>query len=151
MTDRRENPEFLKINEAARLLGVNPRTIYRHVWAGKLPASKVGGLYLIRRRDLETYLAEGRLEAKADDESPRPVLRCGSCYRILPSESMVAGACAAQDCEEVLCKTCQAEGKQHCAQHQPTPQDRLQTALLAQAARRTAPGPALQRGPPARG
>lgn len=133
MVDRHNLPEYLKIHEAARFLGVNPRTVYRHIKAGKLPASMVGGLYLIRRSDLEAVLTESRLEPKAEEPAARTVLRCGSCYRILASESQVANTCAAQGCEEVVCKTCQAEGKQHCAQHQPTPQDRLQAALLAQA------------------
>lgn len=66
-----KDPELLKIADAARLLGVNRRTIYRRIWNGELPASKVGGLYFIRRTDLEDLLTPKQKQAtvtpKADE------------------------------------------------------------------------------------
>ena len=46
---------FLSIQEAADYLGVDYKTVYRLVRAGKLPAGKFGGMYRIRRDDLEAY------------------------------------------------------------------------------------------------
>ncbi|GAP18529.1 helix-turn-helix domain-containing protein [Levilinea saccharolytica] len=131
MTDRNDPREYLKINEAAQFLGVNPRTVYRHIKTGKIPASMVGGLYLIRRSDLEAVLSESRLDQRAEVTPLHPVLRCGSCYSILISESQIAATCAAESCEEILCASCKIEGKRFCARHQPSAQDRLQTALQA--------------------
>lgn len=42
--------------DIAETLGKNVRTIYRHIRAGKLPASKPGGTYIITRADLAKYL-----------------------------------------------------------------------------------------------
>lgn len=42
--------------EIAETLGVNRETIYRHLRAGKLPATKPGGSYIITRADLVKYL-----------------------------------------------------------------------------------------------
>ena len=47
--------EFLTISEAAALLRVNPKTIYRAVWSKNVPAYKVGKAWRIAKRDIELF------------------------------------------------------------------------------------------------
>ncbi len=47
--------EFLTIYEAAKLLRVNPKTIYRALWAKKVPAYKIGKAWRIAKRDIERF------------------------------------------------------------------------------------------------
>jgi excisionase family DNA binding protein len=47
--------EFLSIYELAKLLNVNPKTIYRAVWSGKLPAYRIGKTWRIARGDIEHF------------------------------------------------------------------------------------------------
>jgi len=54
ISDKR--PEFLTIREAAELLRVHRRTVYRYLNAGKLPARKFGGVWLIDAAELERRL-----------------------------------------------------------------------------------------------
>ena len=42
MDNPRDNPEYLKINEAARFLGVNPRTLANYKSAADLKGRKIG-------------------------------------------------------------------------------------------------------------
>lgn len=50
---------YLKISEAGRLLGVARQTIYKHIYAGRLRASKITSrLSVVRREDIELMLAE---------------------------------------------------------------------------------------------
>jgi excisionase family DNA binding protein len=49
--------------EIAATLGKNIHTIYRHIRAGKLPASKPGGEYIITRADLAKYLGWERVDS----------------------------------------------------------------------------------------
>ena len=48
--------QFLSIREAAQYLNVEYKTLYRLVVAGKIPASRVGGVYRIKRQDIDDYL-----------------------------------------------------------------------------------------------
>ena len=127
-----EKPEYLRIKEAAQMLGVNPRTVYRRIQRGELPASKVGGLYLIGRADLEGLLADGAQTGgaqTAETDQAAPYLRCGYCYRLLLSDAQVGEVCRAESCDELLCTACVTEGMQHCARHAPDRQSRWQEAL----------------------
>jgi excisionase family DNA binding protein len=132
MSDPTENSEYLKIGEAARFLGVTRRTVYRRVWSGDLPASKVGGLYFIRRDDLKALLAQGRPISQDEQQPEAAPLKCSYCYRLL-DDSQIGLVCRAEGCDEPICSQCQAEGVQHCAQHSPTRADRLQDAQAAYA------------------
>ncbi|KGN68677.1 MerR family transcriptional regulator [Porphyromonas gulae] len=56
---------YLKISEAGRLLGVSRQTIYEHVYAGRLRASKITSrLSVVRREDIERMLAERPYEKR---------------------------------------------------------------------------------------
>ena len=43
---------FFTVNELAEYFGVNPKTIYRRLWAKKIPAYKVGTTWRILRKDI---------------------------------------------------------------------------------------------------
>lgn len=45
------------IKAAARLIGISPASVYVLLNDGKLPAGKCNGRTLIRRSDIETFLA----------------------------------------------------------------------------------------------
>ncbi len=47
--------EYLTISEVARVLKVNPKTIYRAVWSNKIPAYKVGKSIRIAKKDIERF------------------------------------------------------------------------------------------------
>ncbi len=44
--------DFLIVNELAQYFGVNPKTIYRRLWAKVIPAYKVGAQWRIAKRNL---------------------------------------------------------------------------------------------------
>ena len=128
---------LLRIKEVADLLGVTTRTVYRRIWAGDLPATKLGGLYYVKRTDLDALLGELPVEAGSLSlhALPEPVLlKCGSCLRVLPSRDRVSASCSAVGCSEVICKDCASKGIQRCRQHVITTDDKWQEALAAQQA-----------------
>jgi excisionase family DNA binding protein len=130
MNDPTDNSEYLKIGDAARLLGVNKRTVYRRVWSGELPASKVGGLYFIRRDDLNALLEQGKF-AKIEDHQPETTpLKCGFCYRLL-DDSQVGRTCQEEGCIEVICDQCISAGDCYCAHHSPSRDERWKQAKAA--------------------
>lgn len=124
--------EYMKIAEAARFLGVTQRWVYRRVLTGELPASKVGGLYFINRRDLQALIDGGRVNPSSEEaleSSPvLPRLKCGFCYRLLSDESEIGGLCTTTNCGEIICQKCWELGIHNCARHSPSRADRLQSA-----------------------
>jgi excisionase family DNA binding protein len=54
------NPAFYTVAEAATLLRVTTKTIYRRMDAGVLPSHKTGGKRLIAAEDLHAYLGSAR-------------------------------------------------------------------------------------------
>jgi len=44
--------DFFTVNELAEYFGVNPKTIYRRLWAKEIPAYKVGRTWRIARKDI---------------------------------------------------------------------------------------------------
>jgi len=54
-----ENSEkLISVREAAKECGRNTETVRRWIWAGKLPAEKLGNQLFIKRRDLASYCRE---------------------------------------------------------------------------------------------
>jgi excisionase family DNA binding protein len=124
----KENPEYLKIGDAAKFLGVNRRTIYRRVWSGEIPAARVGGLYFIRKSDLEAMLSKG-IPISEETQVPEPAqIKCGACYRLLTSDQMMGEVCAFEGCDEMVCTRCLEEGTHYCTRHTPGRKDRLELA-----------------------
>ena len=58
MTDKDETTalDFLTVNQAAKVLRVGRRTVYRLVETGKVPAEKVGGQWRIPRTGLDEFI-----------------------------------------------------------------------------------------------
>jgi excisionase family DNA binding protein len=50
--------QFLTVPEAAERLRVSPKTVYRLVWAGELPALRVGSQIRIDEQAFEEWLLE---------------------------------------------------------------------------------------------
>jgi excisionase family DNA binding protein len=46
--------EFLTIEQVAKLLQVNYNTVYRWVTKNKLPAAQIGGVWRVKRVDIES-------------------------------------------------------------------------------------------------
>lgn len=109
-----QESKLLRIKEVADLLGVNVRTVYRRIWEGKLPASKVGGLYYIRESDLQALL-----QLDSDENEQKAGLKCDSCLRILRNASEVYGECLSDNCKALICKECAANGLRYCREHSP--------------------------------
>lgn len=123
------NSEYMKISEAASFLGVAERWVYRRVATGELPASKVGGLYFINRKDLQDLLDSSRVTPKTSEEfesdSPLPRLKCGFCYRIIKSDDEIGGVCEREGCLELICNKCWKLNIHTCVQHSPNREQRL--------------------------
>lgn len=121
MKDEKTVSEILKIDEAARYLGVTRRWVYRRIASGDISASKVGGFYFIRRQDLDAVLDQGRQAGSVQDKGEMGplVMKCGVCFRMLETDSLVGEVCEAQDCEELICSQCWREGRHYCIRHEP--------------------------------
>lgn len=143
----KDDPELLRIADAARFLGVNRRTIYRRIWNGDLPASKVGGLYFIRKEDLEGLLIRGRTKPTQKVSEEPPTLKCNACFRTLESDDQIAEICAAEGCEGLICDRCWSEDVRHCVKHIP---DRVQKWEAASSAYQRGELPILVKGSSAR-
>jgi len=63
----------LTLQDAADSLGVHYMTVYRYVRLGVLPASRVGRSWVVRREDLDAFVAERAGAAEADDGGRRTV------------------------------------------------------------------------------
>ncbi len=48
--------QLLTVNEVADFLGLNPQTIYRWIWSGKIPSIKIGRAVRIKFDDLQQTL-----------------------------------------------------------------------------------------------
>ncbi|MGA2465515.1 MAG: helix-turn-helix domain-containing protein [Thermodesulfobacteriota bacterium] len=44
--------DFFTVNQLADYFGVNPKTIYRRLWAKSIPAFKVGKVWRIAKKDV---------------------------------------------------------------------------------------------------
>lgn len=44
--------DYFTVNELAEHFGVNPKTIYRRLWAKEIPAFKVGQQWRIAKKDI---------------------------------------------------------------------------------------------------
>lgn len=62
MTRDRADDTWVGTATAAEVLGVVPRTVYRFIDSGDLPAYKMGRVLRLRRSDLDTYLERFRVQ-----------------------------------------------------------------------------------------
>ncbi len=147
---------FISIKEAADYLNVEYKTVYRLVRLGQLPAGRIGGVYRIRRADLDHYFEQQKTTppsaapTPADLESGRSLpffetappilhdekqlLRCGRCLKLIASPAAAGGRCETDGCQKLICVDCWREADGHlCREHSPTAQEKLAEAhrLLA--------------------
>jgi excisionase family DNA binding protein len=116
--------QFLSIREAAQYLNVEYKTLYRLVVAGKILASRVGGVYRIKKQDIDDYL-EGQKGNVATNSIPS----CERCHRLIKSPEAVGGQCVYPGCEALLCRDCWAEqSDRYCLEHRLSPEDKLAQA-----------------------
>lgn len=131
MSDEKTGSDFFKIEKASNYLGVTRRWLYRRIWNGDLPASKVGGLYFIRRQDLDELMIKGRVKSDIEemDVTPEVLLKCGYCFRILEIDVQIGDLCATDNCEALICNRCLADGVRYCAEHTPDLDQQWEKAL----------------------
>lgn len=56
------SPEWLGTKAAARHLGITPRTLYRFIDEGQLPAYRFGRVIRLKVADLDAYIESCRIE-----------------------------------------------------------------------------------------
>ena len=102
---------LLSLDQAAKILGVEYKTAYRLVRAGKIPAGKVGRVYRIKRGDLDAYFesSKRKLAAETDRElAPLEGLRCCVTGKRIVSELDIGGYAA--DTGQPICRQAWDEG-----------------------------------------
>ncbi len=127
----------------AQYLGMGYKAVWRLVLSGELPASKIGGVYRIKRQDAEAFLEQRKTTRKAQagrpDVSERvsgtsiyPVgtgINCARCLKLIKTPEMVGGECEDASCDAVLCRSCWAsEDDRYCLDHKPSPDARFAEA-----------------------
>lgn len=60
MSSKVSTTAFLTTEEVLSCLKVNPRTIYRLIKSGELPAVRIGRQWRFRRSDLDTWIDRHR-------------------------------------------------------------------------------------------
>ncbi|MEX2324267.1 MAG: helix-turn-helix domain-containing protein [Nitriliruptoraceae bacterium] len=58
----REPTEWLSTKEAARRLGITPRTLYRLIDDGQLTAYKFGRVIRLQESDVEQFIDQSRIQ-----------------------------------------------------------------------------------------
>lgn len=59
ISTRPEPSKLVRVEEAARLLGVGGSTVWQKISAGRIKATKIGGRTLIARDEIERVAANG--------------------------------------------------------------------------------------------
>lgn len=54
--------EWLSSKEAARRLGITPRTLYRLIDEGQLPAYKFGRVIRLQQAEVDEFIAQARIQ-----------------------------------------------------------------------------------------
>lgn len=56
------NPNWLSTAEAARYLGITPRTLYRFIDQGHLAAYRFGRVIRLKQEDVDGFISNHRIE-----------------------------------------------------------------------------------------
>lgn len=56
------SPEWLSTQEAAAKLGVTPRTLYKLINDGAVPAYKIGRVIRLKDDELDAYISSARVQ-----------------------------------------------------------------------------------------
>ena len=62
MTDVAEDITWLSTAAAARRLGITPRTLYRFIDEGDVPAYRFGRVIRLKQSDVDQYIDNGLIE-----------------------------------------------------------------------------------------
>lgn len=54
--------DWLSTQDAARRLGITPRTLYRFIDLGELPAYRLGRVIRLKAADVEAFIESSRIE-----------------------------------------------------------------------------------------
>jgi excisionase family DNA binding protein len=65
---KEQKQALISVREAAKECGRNMETVRRWIWAGKLPAEKLGNQLFIRKEDLAIYCKETTVKYRAEVE-----------------------------------------------------------------------------------
>ncbi len=126
--------EFWSLKEVADYLDVEYKTVYRLVRKGEIPAGKVGGIYRVRKEDLDAYFERQKVAVpvsarEPQGAAPNQLLKCAVCLRLLTDETQVAGRCTHDRCDLPICHRCwNVDGARHCLTHRPSATDQLARA-----------------------
>ena len=67
-------PRWLSTAEAARRLGITPRTLYRFIDEGQLPAYRFGRVIRLKQDEVDAFIEQSRIEpGTLDHLYPEPV------------------------------------------------------------------------------
>jgi excisionase family DNA binding protein len=68
--------EWLSTQEAARRLGITPRTLYRFIDHGELPAYRFGRVIRLRAHEVDAFIESSRIKpGELEHLYPEPVAR----------------------------------------------------------------------------
>lgn len=103
--------ELLSIEQAAEVLGVDYKTVYRLVRSGTLPSGRVGRVYRIQRADLDAYFEQSKHAVAAETErelTPLAGRRCCITGKRIVSDLDIGGY--ASDTGEPICQAAWEDG-----------------------------------------
>jgi excisionase family DNA binding protein len=108
---------FYSIKDAAEYLGVEYKTVWRLVRSGELPSGKIGGVYRIRKEDIDAFFERSTPRAAVEGlKETIPVGICACCGRQIVGELERGGNCGV--CGAALCSSCWLlEGRRVCMEH----------------------------------
>ncbi len=66
----KKQEDRVSVRGAARECGRNAETVRRWIWAGKLPAEKLGNQLFIKRKDLDSYCRETAVKKYKAEPKP---------------------------------------------------------------------------------
>lgn len=102
--------EFMSLEEVAQLMDVNYQLIYKLVRSGEIPAARLGKVYRVSRKDLDSYLDQTKAHAAG--------VTCSACGQTYRSRQSVPERCV--ECGDPICVDCWTRRKvRHCAEHAP--------------------------------
>jgi excisionase family DNA binding protein len=86
-----EMDKLLTLEEAAEILGVEYKTVYRLVRSGKIPAGRVGRQYRLKRTDLDAYFESTKSEVSRQAPIAVREVRCCVTGKKIVSELDIGG------------------------------------------------------------
>ena len=73
-----DETDWLSTQEAARRLGITPRTLYRFIDHGELPAYRFGRVIRLRGHEVEEFIKKSRIQpGELEHLYPEPAVRGG--------------------------------------------------------------------------